>query len=139
MSREALNIKDFAEHHRLKARRDADDATIIPGKHGHLFDGFANGLLGMVFIRPGIQHGRMWQSVKRRALAVGMVLKQDGDAEGVLAFDGSNAEQARLAISLTRVRVKRLLTPEQLQHLVEAGKQVRFKGGGAAIEGQFAA
>jgi hypothetical protein len=46
-----MTLKDFADHHRLKLRRDpADETDIIPGREGssHIFEYGADLLAAMV-------------------------------------------------------------------------------------------
>ena len=123
-----MDVKPFAEQNRLKTRRDVDDSTIIQGKQGQIFEGYDTGELGLLFM-PSALRARLWNSIKRECIAVGMILKQDGDAEGVLAFDGGNPEHARLAIKVMRARAKRQMSPEERSMAVERLARIRPKAG----------
>ena len=109
-------IQKFAERHRLKVRRNkGDDTEVIAGKFGHLYE-YAKGLLGLCFM-PGRNTAHLWESRKRACLVGGMTLLQNGDAEGCLSFDPTDAEQSKLAIKAVKARPKRQMTPEQLDRL----------------------
>jgi hypothetical protein len=42
-----MKIEQFAEQHRVKVRRDEGNEVIIPGKVGHIGDGYNDGVLGV--------------------------------------------------------------------------------------------
>ena len=109
-------IQEFAKKYRLHTRRDTDGTDIIPGKLGHLYE-YCSSSMGMLFLPPGEPRTRLWNTIRQKALAAGMVLRQDGDAEGALSFQAANPEQARLAIRLVKVRAKRNASPAQLANL----------------------
>lgn len=39
------DIKEFAEHHHLRVKRDECGDSIIPGTHGHIGDGYGDSKL----------------------------------------------------------------------------------------------
>jgi hypothetical protein len=49
-----------------------------------------------------------------------MVVRQNGDWEGVLSFDPHNAEQAQLAIRVAGIKRRRKLSPEHRAKLRDA-------------------
>jgi hypothetical protein len=51
----------------------------------------------------------------------GMTVRQNGDSEGALSFDGSNPAHAKLAIKIAGVRPKRQLSAERLATLKARG------------------
>lgn len=114
-----MTIHDFATKYRLKIRRDPDDGTdIIPGRPGfsHIYE-YSDTELGVMYVsynnvfepaRP-----RVWNAHSRKALAAGMTLRQNGDAEGAFSFDPANPVQAKLAIRIAGVKAKRRMTEEQ--------------------------
>jgi len=106
-----VDIKEFAEKYRVSARRDADGTDIVAGKLGHMYEHSAV-KLGVLFM-PSAPRARLWSVVKARGMAAGMTVRQNGDSEGTLIFEPNDAEQARLAIKLVRIRPKRILTDEQ--------------------------
>lgn len=99
----------FATHHHLHIRRDECRDLIIPGRNGHIFDNH-DGRLG-VCLMPGTK--MRWTYAKRKLIAAGFVLHQDGDDEGTLTFDPPDRDQARAAIKAAGARPKRDLFPAQ--------------------------
>jgi hypothetical protein len=59
-----------------------------------------------------------------------MVLRQNGDAEGVLSFDPKNAEQVKIALKLAGVKPKRRVSSEERARLQAIG----YKRGNPALE-----
>ena len=106
-----MDIKKFAEKCRLQVRRDVDGTDIVAGKLGHIYEHSAV-KLGVLFM-PSAPRARLWSVIKTKGTAAGMAVRQNGDGEGTLLFDPANAEQARLAVRLVKVRVRRVLTDEQ--------------------------
>lgn len=100
-----MTTTDFADKYRLKVRRDADGTEIIPGRPGssHIYE-YGEDELRVMFLPYKSIHDparpRLWHSLCREAIALGMVLRQNGDAEGCLSFDPSDQGQARLAIRI---------------------------------------
>jgi len=120
-------IEEFGRKYRGRVRRDrGDDTLTITGKRGDIYE-YSASELGVMFIpnvkSPRPPKTRMWNKFKLEAVAAGMVLRQDGDAEGALSFDPSNETQCLLAIRIAGVRRKRQLSPEQIAKLVAAGQR----------------
>jgi len=107
---ENTTIREFAERHRLRVRHDEDRTWIIPGRYGHLWDD-GDRLAVTIFGEHATK--TLWTYRRRACLAAGMELVQDGDAEGTLMFDPSNAEQAQAAIRAAGVKRRRTLSPAQ--------------------------
>jgi hypothetical protein len=106
-------IREFAARHRLPLRRHPDDGTeIIGGKWGHVYE-YADGVLGVLFM-PGSPRPHKWASLRRRLLAAGFTLIQNGDSEGAAAFDPGNDVQTQLAVKTLRIRHRRISSPAQL-------------------------
>jgi hypothetical protein len=84
-------------------KRDACGASIIRGKFGHLYEHDA-GRFGIVLEAPANSEvlDATLRSRKRRAIAAGFVLRQEGDSEATLLFDPTDMKQARLAIQLEK-------------------------------------
>jgi hypothetical protein len=59
----------------------------------------------------------MWNRIKAKCVAAGMMLHQDGDAEGILVFDPADPGQAKLAIKSVKAKAKRQMSPERLAAL----------------------
>lgn len=100
-----MDIRAFAKRERLKTRRDEVNEEIIPGRGwklqahrigeeavltsrgSHIYE-HGDGRLAATFLKGT---PRTWGFRKRRGLAVGMELHQDGDEEGTLLFDPSRS------------------------------------------------
>ena len=124
-----MTLEQFASHYRLKVRRNPDDDNlpVIAGKNGEIYTYSENELA--VSFMPGLVKGRgvgtwcpkRWGNFRRKAEAVGMTVRQNGDSEGSLSFDSLNREQAKLALQIARARQKRQMSPEAKARLVNAG------------------
>lgn len=122
-----MTIKDFAEGHRVQARRDGCGDRIITGRlraknmstrpeyASHIYEN-GDGRLGVLLM---FESKRRWGSARRKLVAAGFEIRQDSDSEGTALFDPANAAQVRLALKLARVRVRRELTEEQRQKLLD--------------------
>jgi hypothetical protein len=73
---------------------------------------------------------RAWSSAKRTLTAAGFTIRQNGDMDGTALFDHADAQQARLALKIARIRKRRVLTPEQRQKM--AGQLQSVKRGVSA-------
>ena len=76
--------------------------------------------LAMCWLTDGRRTG-LWNATKKKCLAAGMRLHQEGDAEGIFTFDPSNPIQAKIAIRSVHAKVKRQMTPESLARLAKVG------------------
>jgi hypothetical protein len=103
-------LTDFAERHRLRIKRDQDRTWIIPGRFGHLWED-GDRMAVTVFGEHATPRG--WGNRRRACLAAGMECVQDGDAEGTLTFDPSDAEQAQAAIRAVGAKRRRTMSPAQ--------------------------
>ena len=117
-----MKIDEFATQHRLRIQTDPQDATtIIPGRKGlsHVFE-YGEGLLGvMVMLNARAAH--RWNAARSAFAESGMSVRQDGDQEGVTAFDPENWEQVRLALKYAEVNRKRRVSEKDRQRLVAVG------------------
>lgn len=106
-----MSIEIFAATHRLKSSRDkGDDTTVIVGRIGHLYEYSSTELGVMVVNTSRTPRPRKWSALKQKCEAVGMVLRQNGEDEGAFSFDPNHPEQAKVAIQVSRVRVKKVLS-----------------------------
>ncbi len=114
-------IQQFAERYRVKTRRDECGDTIIPGKTGHIADGFVAGLgiCEMELTR------KKWGNVRRKMEAAGFAVRQDADTEGVATFDPANKQQAKLALRLVRVKTRRQMASPSLAQLAVRARFVQ--------------
>ena len=119
-------ITAFAKRNRLRACRDADGTTIIRGQAGcHLYE-YDEGELGLLVLSEGQNsRPRRWAAIRKKCLAAGMTLRQNGDDEGALSFDSNNRQQSRLAIKIAGCRPKRQLSPEHRAKVLAVGFQKR--------------
>ena len=110
-------IEAFANENRLKTKMDECGELIILGRQGQLYE-YNNAELGVMFM-PGSWTPKTWGNFKRAGLAIGMILRQNGDSEGCLSFDPKDREQVELAIKAAGVRPKRRVSPEQRALMAE--------------------
>lgn len=107
-------IQQFATQHRLHTHRDECGDLIISGRHGDIFN-FGGNRLGVCLM---FDTRRAWTYARRKLLADGFILTQDGETEGVATFPPSDPKQARAAIQAAGVRTKRQLSAAQRAALV---------------------
>lgn len=121
-------IQQFAERHRLRVSRDGCNDPIISGRRTarhHIFDN-GDGRLGVLLMFDGSP--AKWTNAKKKAVAVGLIVRQDGGSEGTMLFDSANLRQSRMALNLTGARIKRILTAEQKEVLafsLQAARQAK--------------
>jgi hypothetical protein len=105
----------FAAKYSLRVQHDECDDPVILGKHGHLYE-YSPTELGLMILPPdGNPRPRLWNSISKECIASGMILRQNGDAEGALSFSPENKEQAKLAIRMAGARPKRQMSEERRQ------------------------
>jgi hypothetical protein len=119
-------IRAFAEQYRLCTCRETDGTTVIRGQAGcHLYE-YDEGELGLLVSSDAKDpRPHRWAGIRKRCLAVGMTLRQNGESEGALSFDPNNRKQARLAIKVSGARPKRQLSAEHRAKLLAVGFQKR--------------
>ncbi len=143
-----MDIAQFAETYRVRTRRDECGETIVCGKlwkaqpkphrmYGHQIYDHGEGRFGLILMFAvddgkeigGSGKSARWNNAKKKLLAAGFTLKQDGDAEGVCLFDPNNKAQSALALKLARVRFRRTveMTPEQRKAVAERFAAARTK------------
>src|SRR5712692_9513955 len=123
-----MHLKDFATQHRVRIRRDGCGEEIIPGRQfcadmpkrteyrAHVSE-HGDGRFAVMLL---FTTARKWESAKRKLIAAGFTLRQDGHTEGTLLFDHANEAQARLALQVCRVKARRTASPAQLAVLEAA-------------------
>jgi hypothetical protein len=119
-------IHAFAEQNRLRTCRETDGTTVIRGQAGcHLYE-YSDSELGLMILSDEEDtRTRRWTGIRKKCLAMGMTLRQNGEDEGALSFNPANRQQSRLAIRVTGVRPKRQLSPEHKAKLLAVGFQKR--------------
>jgi hypothetical protein len=111
---EWIAVKQFADALRVRAKRDECGDLIIPGGVGHIYDQSDGQHFGVLLM---LQTKQQWTWAKKKFLAAGFVIQQDGDTEGTALFAPADRKQARLALKLARVRQRRTLSPERRKAL----------------------
>ena len=110
-------LTGFAEQHRLRMNRDECHDAIVRGKLGHLYEHGA-GLFGIVLEARAnsVSLETTLRSRKRRAIAGGFALRQEGDSEAILLFDPADLDQGQLAIRLIQAKkIKKAPPPTDAQ------------------------
>jgi hypothetical protein len=122
MTGSPITLAGLAELYRLRIRLDQCRDAIVQGKLGHLYEHDAS-RFGIVLEAPanGPSLDHTLRSRKRRALAAGFLLRQEGDSEAVLLFNPADAKQAQLATRLIQAkRTRRAAQPSDAQLRVRA-------------------
>lgn len=114
-----MEARLFAEKYGLKAKRDECGELIIPGRVGQIYE-YGSGRFGALFMPPGDPRPRAWGNFRRKLLAAGFHLLQNGDAEGCLLFHATDAAQARPAIRAIGAKARRKPSEAQLAVLRRA-------------------
>jgi hypothetical protein len=121
-----MTIKEFAEKHNLNVRRDSCGEETIPGKpskaervedRSHVYDHGDGKLFGVCLL---FASAKRWGNAKRRLLALGSELRQQGDTEGTLLFDPENEGMAKAALREAGVKRRRIPSGAQLKVLERA-------------------
>ena len=128
-----MKLIEFAEKYNLKVKK-LEGELVIPGRKvkrnnglypapnprypldcllGHIFE-YSSTRMGLVFMprRP-----KLWTILRKRMLAAGFEIRQNGDWEGTATFDPADSAQARLAIEVIGARKKRQASEAQLKNL----------------------
>jgi hypothetical protein len=127
----SATLAGFTERHSLRVKRDECHDAIVPGKLGHLYQHDAS-RFGIV-LEASADRTRLnntLRSRKRRAIAAGFLLHQEGDFESILLFDPADVKHARLAIRLIqakRIRQAALPTDAQLRARALFSSKVRSR------------
>ena len=84
-----MDLPQFAKEYRLTLKTDnADGTEVIFGRTGQIYE-YDLDLLAVMFILPNDAkpRPRTWRQTRTKCIAAGMILRQNGDAEGSLSFD----------------------------------------------------
>ena len=112
-----MTIRDFAAQNNLSLRRDSAGDLIVPGRRiakdmpkrreyaNHVYDGFADGRLGICL---SLRSKRKWNATRRTLELAGCLLKQNSDTEGCFTFDPTNAEQVQAVIKAAGLKARRI-------------------------------
>lgn len=116
-------LADFARTHRVRApRRTSDGSLALLGRRGQIYVYDATHFALMLTHEGALtRSSRMkWTHARKRALAAGFTLLQDGDDEGTFLFDPTDAPKSRLALALAAVKRRRRISPAQAEALARA-------------------
>jgi len=125
LNREEL-FHEFVQQNRLRASRETDGTTVIWGQAGcHLYL-YSDSELGLMILSEAEDtRTRRWSGIRKKCLAAGMILRQNGEDEGAMSFNPNNRQQSRLAIEASGARPKRRLSPKHRAKLLAVGFQKR--------------
>jgi hypothetical protein len=127
-----VDIKAFAEKHRVRTRRDSCGEDIITGSRKpkdmpkrveyacHIYDHGDGKLFGLLLL---LRTKQQWTYAKKQLVAAGFIIKQNAETEGTALFNPEDAAQVRLAFKLARINPKRVMSEAQRLALAKT----RFK------------
>ena len=124
-----IGIKAFSEQFRLKMSRDDCGEPIIAGKQGQLYE-FGPAKLAVTVLAKS---ARRWNAARRKLVAAGCRIIQNGDTEGTALFNPGNPEQAGLAIRLIRARHRMQLSDARRGALRELAARARAAKHGVRV------
>ena len=134
-----MSIEAFAEQHRLRVKSNGVE-KMIHGKFGELADMGDEGLfrLRLLAVPRCVDSDRKLRNRRTTALAGGLKMKWQGEAESTFYFNPSDPAEVALAVKLVaaKVRRKRNLTPEQRQALAARLAAVRQAPRMAVLDGK---
>ncbi|HEY0702879.1 MAG TPA: hypothetical protein VGD60_08950 [Candidatus Acidoferrales bacterium] len=133
----------FAKRCRIRVTRDVCGEFIVRGRLGHLYEHDAS-RFGIVLEVPkeNTRSDKKLRARRRRGLAAGFALHQEGDFESVLLFNRANREHAELASLLIGAKkLRQLVKPSDSQLRVRAlfsskarSKRARFDQKNGALQ-----
>jgi hypothetical protein len=126
-----MDVRLFAEKYRLRTKRDECGELIIPGGLGQIYE-YGPGQLGCMVLGKSACY---WNAARRKLVAAGFQVIQDGDTEGTGLFDPEDANQVKVATQVVRAKRKRVLSKSQRAALV--GRLRRLRQDAAAPEMSF--
>jgi hypothetical protein len=131
-------FESFAQRFRLRVRRDECGDPIIPGRRGQsqlYFDGGDDGQLSLLVIDgPYVLRSR-WKALGARRLWLGDVFQDGKRRVQDVKAEGIPLENAKLAIRLAKVPIRRKLSEAQREALTQRGARTRFQGVKPIAEG----
>jgi hypothetical protein len=128
----SVDIKEFAEKHRVRTRRDSCGEEIVTGSrkpkdmpprvayHCHVYDHGDGTRFGLLLL---LNTKQQWTHAKKQLVAAGFTIKQNADTEGTALFNPEDPAQVRLAFKLARINPRRVMSEAQRLSLAKA----RFK------------
>ena len=109
-----MNFRTFADSNRLRVKRNEAEDLIL-GKYGEVTDMGDKGRfrLRLLAVPRSANKDRTLRNRRNRAIAGGLELKWQGDAESVFYFDPADAAQVNLVVELVGAKRRRVMSPEQ--------------------------
>lgn len=105
-------FREDSARFRLKVTRDEANDLVVVGKHGFLTPDEGENRVVYSPVDAGRLHDKRWFARRKKALVAGMILRQDGDGEGILGFDPARRDHWDLAIQTVGAKRKRVLSEE---------------------------
>ena len=132
-----MTITDFASKYKLHVTKDKqDDTLVIPGSIGQIYE-YGPLELGVMILPPGDPKPRLYTSIKKKCLSVGMTLLLDCQAEGTFSFDPEDEAQARMAIKVAQIRPKKRISEAHKEKLLAGLQRSKNSASGTILEGGF--
>lgn len=130
-----MKVEEFAEKYHGRTRKDECGELIIPGKlwkvqpkagrmYGHHIYEHGADRFGVMLM---FDSARKWNNAKKTLVAAGFTLRQNAETEGTALFDPEDKAQAKLALKITGARIRRQLSPEKREALVQRLQSARAK------------
>ena len=109
-----MDFRTFADTNRLRVKWNSAEDLIL-GKFGELADMGDEGRfrLRLLAVPRSANMDRTLRNRRNRAMACGLELKWQGDAESVFYFDPADAAQVNLVVELVGAKRRRTMSPEQ--------------------------
>lgn len=124
-----MDLRTFAEKHRVKTRRDSCGEDIITGSRipkdmpkrveyaCHVYDHGDGQRFGLLLL---LKTKQQWTHAKKQLVASGFTIKQNAETEGTALFNPQDPAQVRLAFKLARINPKRVMSEAQRLALTKA-------------------
>lgn len=117
-----MDIKEFAAKYRVRTRRDSCGEEIVMGHIrstrvecvSHIYDHGDGKHFGVLL---PFRTKAKWSIAKKKLIAAGFTIRQDGDTDGTALFDPEDREQVRVAFRVACIKPRRELTPERREAL----------------------
>lgn len=102
-----MSVEQFAATYSVKVSHQDGGNTYVPGKAGHIGHGICDGRLS---VRVKSDSHKKCKHVRLLFRNAGMNVSQPNDSNEVFAiFDPADSNQARLALQMAHVKVRRNL------------------------------
>ena len=113
-----MRIRDFAKRYYLPLQADNSGIAVIKGKLGYIYE-YSTSELGVVICPNGSNAARCARYIifRTQCCSVGMKVRQDCYADGVLSFNPKSRRQARMAIKVAKVL---------REHRISRGRKAKF-------------